>query len=222
MTPVAFIHELLESNTELFQLICAFNGNPQTKNIPDWFPQETTQALLSSPRSRRNLMRISYEKQAPDLPAFYDFRNPRLRLALIEPEILRQLTLWSGAAIQAQTIAKVIDRKTRGEIRTLLGEKGFEWALKRAALFSTLLPPLNLSTGLHPTQAIWQGGQASIQACVSGMPDAFGQRILPKLPKELNWDLTYRVKPETRDATWRFVGRILLKEIAPKWQPCFE
>ena len=222
MTPTHFIHEVLESNLQLFRLICTFNPAPQPEDIPAWFSKEVTAELLESPRARLRLLQLTYRKNAVNTPSFYDFRQARLRLALMDPPTLRTLTLWSGAAVYSPMLAKIIDKSTRTAVQSLLSPEGFSWAIKRAPLLATLTPDLSLGSQLPATQAIWQGGQACIQACLSGMPESFNQRVLSKLPSEVNWNLATRITPESREETWRFVGRILLKELAPQWKPCFE
>ncbi len=223
MTPADFIHELLESNVPLFRLICDFNGSPNAEALPGWFAPKFNEKLLEYPRSRQKLLHLAFEEKNPNkTEAFYDFRNPCLRLALIDAPTLRTLTLWSGSAFMARTIAKVIDKSSHDALQALLGEAGFTWALRRASLLATLRPALTVATELPICDAVWQAGQQCLQACLGGLPDAFSQRLLVKLPSERSWDLSARVPSELRDQAWRFVSRVFLKELTTPWQPCFE
>lgn len=157
-----------------------------------------------------------------------DFRVPRHRLALLEPETLHRLALWCGLTLHRAEVSRLIDRDAVRALREDVGEAGHLFALRRAALYPVARDgaPLEKEDARRSLPERVRGsGFAATAACLADAPPPVAAVLLRTLPEEFSAVLRAAVAaaPQPAEAArrWPLLRMLLFKEVAPAWEPCF-
>lgn len=179
--------------------------------------------LQNSPRGEKRLS--SQILKTFDLGGRFhvDFRETALRLALIDPQSLARLILFTGIALDHQRIRTVIQAREQQTVRACLGEDGYFFALKRAPLLAgsirfSFLPESGEGTpgALAPA---W--GARCLGALFAGEPRALVDRLRLKLPRDFHMDVDPPVSQNIKATVGNLFKKILLREVNPSWAPLF-
>ena len=148
-------------------------------------------------------------------------------MALIGADTVERLCLFFSAAVHAEELSRVIARTQVLELRRRLGADVVTYALKRGryqvsglrapllvpASFGALAERIDLLARALPA-LVGEGWPEELRAlapsCFSapkGMDDA---AFVPSLRRE------------QRTALWFTMKKLLLREVAPQWAPCFD
>ncbi len=155
---------------------------------------------------------------------FWDYAEESRRLALLDAETLAELSLVAGVALHAPEIARVLRREELLNLRAGIGEDLYRYALCRGQyqlgsvrrLFaqSDRSFPLAERCALH--------GNMAARLVATRWPEELANRMflaLPPLPEG-------REAPAFSEAEileiWLALKKLLLKEVAPSWAPCFD
>ena len=221
----AFVQRTLRENRPLYALMHRFNCQPHIH--PDYYsslPQPVTQLLLNSRRGRGRLAHWVMTQREFDAVGFWDFANPRRRLALLQPSELSELIRYVGTAVHANQIARTIDRNSLTQYRETLGEPLYNFAVKRAPLLIRKMPE-GLATPRESNQQIVQWisatGQSCVNFCLRSEPADLRTRMELALPAAEGKELDVEVTEELQESVWNLTKRILLTEIAPQLRSCF-
>ena len=155
---------------------------------------------------------------------FWDYGEESRRLALLDAETLAALSRVAGVALHAPDIARVLRREDLRVLRSGIGEDMYRYALCRGQyqlggvrrLFARLHPSLPLAErcALH--------GSMAPRLLASRWPGALVERFVPQLPPvPEGMEMPAFDEADTRDI-WLALNKLLLKEVAPSWAPCFE
>ncbi len=163
-----------------------------------------------------------------------DVRVPRHRLMLLEPPLLKMLTLWCGLVIHRKEIATIIDRATVLELRKAVGEEGHRFALRRTALLPGVreLPvPQTVKksfeqddTENHLVVRMQKSGEELVSRCLADLPSPLQETLQRLVPQHFAATLATCAKnplPDMSTRHWPLVRTLLFKEVAPQWEPCF-
>jgi len=212
-----FFSETIRRRPALLQAVLAFNGLLDTGSPPEAMhvPGVDANALWASFAARRLL-------KTGQKTGFWDFSDETRRLALLPFSVLDTLGTTFGVAVHAKELALTIDGGRSAALRRELGPDLYAYALERgqyqlgacasvfhgrdAALDLPLRSRLHGWQALKILSAVWP---AELRASIA-FPVFKGQASPP--PK-----LTDRGKT----ALWFGMKKILLKEVAPEWAPCF-
>ncbi|NCC04576.1 MAG: hypothetical protein EOM37_11175 [Proteobacteria bacterium] len=230
-----FVH-IIRHKPELFRSMLAFNGQgaPRPTEVPASLRRIQgldAKTLWANGRARRRLA----DHDAADGPnRFWDFAEESRRLALLPPELLARAVLQFGVALHADELSRLIAREdvltTRGEI----GPELFAYAVQRGrfqagsltGLFGDRNGGLAARIRLHGRQAlalcssVWPRELLDICAVrFTGLAPAFSA---VDAPDNMDTDLDEPLPAEARRAVWFGFKKILLKEVAPQWAPCFD
>ena len=153
------------------------------------------------------------------VPGFWDFEEESTRLALLPEETLHSLTLYFSAAVHAEAITSTLLRSQVLALRETIGEGPCEYALKRGRYqIGSLRPVLTALTqeGSLP-ERILHIAAVSLAIVAADWPSPLREQSVAV--KEVP-DIT-NIPHSQRRALWFIMKKILLREVAPQWAPCF-
>ncbi len=230
-----FVH-IIRHKPELFRNMLAFNGFAGA--LPAEAPASLrriqgldVEALWANNRARRRLAdRGTPEGSAP----FWDFTEESRRLALLPPEILSRAVLQFGTALHADELSRLIAREDVLAARQEISPELFAYALQRgrfqtgslSRLFADGHGSLAGRIRLHGRQAlslccsVWPRELLDICAArFDGLAPAFSATGAADV---IDMALDEAPAAEARRTVWFGFKKILLKEVAPQWAPCFD
>ncbi|MDR2788755.1 MAG: hypothetical protein LBD06_10475 [Candidatus Accumulibacter sp.] len=171
------------------------------------------------------------------------------RLAFLPPPLLARLQLYWNAAVWAEDLARIIERERLARIMARIGPEVYRYAVRRGRFQLGGLRALFRQDGKAEERTGEQAGDDARAGGKTGigqeageaqwLAEGFrrpGERMLAlcvaQWPEELRvaWENRWRrIRPEAPPpvdiarfpALWPWVERILLQEVAPEWQPCF-
>jgi hypothetical protein len=229
-----FVH-IIRHKPELFRSMLAFNGQDgaQPDKVPAKLRRITgvdAEALWTNGRARR---RLADYGSSDGSGRFWDFAEESRRLALLPPQLLARAVLQFGVALHADQLSRLIAREEVLAAREEIGPELFAYALQRGRFQAGSLPGL-FGTGhgglaarirLHGLQAlslcssVWPRNLLDICAVrFDGLTTAFS----PANATDIDSALDETPPAEARRAVWFGFKKILLKEVAPQWAPCFD
>lgn len=219
---------IIQAAPRVFRLIAEFDSQPAAyvhpSRLAGLVPGRLLDAISASRRGRRELSHWLCRHYGLVPVVFAEFSQPRRRLALLEPGVLRRLLTYAGAAIASPEIARAVDRATVSSLKKSLGEEVYCFAVKRApfllgeAIAAPLASPPDASDW---TSRIRLGGCRCLAQCLAGDSAAIHSRVTLKLDAQWPLDFSVGATDEQRQLAWTVLRRILLHEIDPGWSPCF-
>lgn len=238
-----FFTHIITHKPELFQAILRFNGVFPTsapllpETLRDMVGSKAPalwQSLLDTAPARRRL-----SLWQPD-SFFWDFSEESRRLALVEADRLEQTIRCFGAALHGEDLARIIRKDELTLLRDHLGHQTLAYALERGRYqlgsLVDLFRPLHAHLPLQDRIALH--GRLAFEQCLASWPKALKDVSMPRLAHllaskaqgtEHNLDPTdldrvgsdERLKANVRKI-WFGFKKILLREVAAQWAPCFE
>lgn len=185
------------------------------------------------------------EATAPYAPAsgtprvpFWDFAEESRRLALLPAPAVDRLALTFGAALHGNAFAVLVRRDDVLALRTALGEDLYAYGLHRGRYqlggvrrhFSPLRDAERTGEGI--ARRIRTDGLTALGVCIARWPDVLRRRLV--WPDSMSGIISAGVISGTsprwdearRQAAWPDIWfslrKLLLKEVAPQWAPCFD
>lgn len=215
------LKELVQSNAELFSLICIFNTDLariiDPSHISNLVDHHLFEKLCLSKRARQKLSALLLKKFGLEADFCFDFKEPAHRLALLEKPLLKDLLLYAGASYYSGSITHIIQKQEVLELKQGIGEKAYVFALKRAPFLIKSRPelPKNLIGTKATAQNIVKAGQVLFQYCFSGAPFALTERFRLKFDAQLSWKFPKKHDAEKQAQAWNLLHKILTSEIDP-------
>lgn len=236
-----FFTHIITHKPELFQAILRFNGrhpSPTPPPVPEYL-----QVLSPDCAARLWEALVSSTQAARRFPArqpralFWDFSEESRRLALLEPDLLSHAVQLFGAALHAEEAARIIRKDELTALREHIGAQTLTYALERGRyqLGSTadLFRALHVQMPLHERIALH--GRLALELCLASWPrdlrNLCGSRFESLLHTKTPSDEGAPGSPEDdalegiRNSSrkiWFGFKKILLREVAPQWAPCFD
>ncbi|WP_446424038.1 SctK family type III secretion system sorting platform protein [Mailhella sp.] len=228
-----FLEETVRRRPALFEAIVAFNRSQlrsAAASSSHSVCPSMASALFSDARIRRACVSACDTSVTPR--GWWDFSEETRRLVLLSPEQLRRLALCFSAAVHAEELARILDRKQVLELRDLLGDDVFSYAIRRGRyqigslrqVILQYLPAAPLGERLlllaravlllmgeawpDELRRLWVLKLNALDFVSDGLSASAGP--LPQLSRE------------QRRALWFTLKKILLREAAPQWAPCFD
>ena len=166
-----------------------------------------------------------------DNAGFWDFKEESRRMALLPPPLLNDLILKWGAAFCAPILNRII---LRGELEVVdrdIGQPLVDFARGRGRLNLGDLSGIIALTDREVTPEkirpmIVMCGMKAHGICRATWPNPLKTVTDNHLKQELPELFKHRFEPEKVEpphfrAVWFSMKKILLKEVAPEWTPCF-
>ena len=219
-----FLAEIIDQKPALFKAVLHFN-----RHCAPPAPEKLTG--LGKPFAelwhRPDFRRVWPLPSSP-VQGYWNFYEESRRMALLSADIVARLGLFFSAAVHAEELSRVIAREQVLELRRTLGADIMTYALKRgryqvSGLRSLLLVPDSFGSlprriGMLAEIAPALIGQGWPEELRSLAPPAFS------LPQESNDGPVFvpQLRREQRTAVWFTMKKLLLREVAPEWAPCFD
>lgn len=230
-----FVH-IIRHKPQLFRSMLAFNGQGETQPVEApadlrRIPGLDVETLWANGRARRRLA----DYGTSDGPGrFWDFAEESRRLALLPPDVLSRAVLQFGTALHADELSRLIARDDVLAVRGEIGPELFAYALQRGRFQAGSLPGLfgDVHGGL--AARIRLHGRQALSLCCSVWPrdllticavrfDGLAPVFSPaSTANDIDTALDEALPAEARRAVWFGFKKILLKEVAPQWAPCFD
>ncbi|ABM30001.1 SctK family type III secretion system sorting platform protein [Nitratidesulfovibrio vulgaris] len=182
---------------------------------------------------------------APRVP-FWDFAEESRRLALLPAPAVDRLALTFGAALHGNAFAVLVRRDDVLALRTALGEDLYAYGLHRGRYqlggvrrhFSPLRDAERTGEGI--ARRIRTDGLTALGVCIARWPDVLRRRLVwpdsmsgissGNTPDDITADIISGTSPRWDEARrqaawpdiWFSLRKLLLKEVAPQWAPCFD
>ena len=231
-----FLVEALGRRPALFKAMVEFNRAQQDRSDDCALLAslgEVGKALMRDPAVRRA---CSGDKHG-NTRGWWDFSEESCRLVLLSDDELRRLALMFSAAVYGEEMALVLNKAQVIELRSLLGDAVFSYAIRRGRYQIGSLRPFlieNMPEGslterlrllsaavLFAVSRSWPEELRPVwaaklqRAALVGTPPSDGeaasaQTALPPL------------RAEQRRVLWFTLKKLLLREAAPQWAPCFD
>ncbi len=218
-----FFIDVITRKPALFTAILRFNGQAVVEEgtrLPDHarefcagLPEEVLSELAGNPRASRHIYALARNKET-----FWDFAEESRCLALLPPDTLADLARFYGAGLHANDMARTILGRDVAALREGLGDDAYVYAIRRGQyqtlagreLFATRHKDLPMAerAGLH--------GREALGLIMAGWPQILQNRA----PVAALSDIA--TPPDVQRGLWFDLKKILLKEVAPTWAPCFD
>lgn len=229
MNASTWMTSLLGSQPDLYRAICDWNAYPHRWALREWWEEFAPPAALMDllERSRRGRRRLGHHfRRALGLEDMYwDFCDPRRRLALLESPALERLARFAGAAAHAGALAKIVTRDERKTVTDHIGADAYAFALRRGRMVN---PP---STVVQPDAAapslaslIILQGWLWLEACLRDEPAAVRQRFRLKQHRTLELPSSPGESPSTEsqpDHAWTLLQPVLREALSETELRCF-
>lgn len=220
----AALKNLLHNRSEMFHLIHQFNVHPAGYAHPTWLeavaPPALCDRLVKTRRGVSRLSKLLLQHHGLHRSTCYDFEHRWWRLALLPAKVLAQLTFFCGLAALHRQIAVIVDKQTLAQVKACLNQTDYLFAVKRSPLFIGQNHGLALDwDGSSDIGGLArQYGTAYFLSHFHDAPTAVTARLAFKFPRSLPH---MRVRRPAGTNGWQLFKRILIHEIAPRWQTLF-
>ena len=215
--------EIIDKKPILFAAMLRFNGFLPAKdmeNLPDCLAafqnvlsREYLEEVWHHAPSRKHIHRFAPDFTEP----FWDFSEESRCLALLEPETANELALFYGSSLHAPEITRMIMGKELARLREVLGERAHAYAMQRGQYQRPsgreVFAPRHREMPL--AERIMQHGREAFGIIASGWPRALQHRVHAEAPVNMS------VSSDLQRGIWFDMKKILIKEVAPAWAPCF-
>jgi hypothetical protein len=223
----SFLKALVTERHGLLPLIYEFNMRPARYIHGSWIDSIVSPSLfkelMKSLRAEKRLSDMILRRFHLDGEYFFDFEEPRRRLALIDGRHLARLTFLAGIAVNAPRFSKVIERDQLTALKEEIGEEAYLFALRKAPFLTGRMAFVfseDQGSGGPRSHAI-KCGMKCLGACFSADPEALIARLLLKLPEGLGREFDSRDPEIEGKHAWSLLRKVLLQEVEPGWAPYF-
>lgn len=219
-----FFTATLMAKPELLQAMLAFNGLLVSPPLPEelaGFPHAETLWQQAEVRRRFGVCGTAE-------PDFWDFDDEVFRLVFLDANTIKRLALVFGVAAIAPELCHLLRRDEVCAARERLGDALYAYALHRARfqVNADVIPAgLAVPEDSPVDMRAYAVGVGSLLTLTSRWPELLRSRFLlpdaaqtpPSLPVS-----TDDPGADHQNRLWSAVKKVLLKEVAPSWAPCFD
>ena len=219
-----FLAEVITQKPRLFQAMLAFNREFAAPVPAELSSLGGSFAELWNRQDFRRAWRPSTQQTG-----YWNFSEESQRLALLDADTLKRVGLFFSAAVHAEEISHVIAREQVLTLRRELGADVLSYALKRGRYQVGTLRALLLAPGV-PSDL--PGRVRTLAATVlavisSDWPEPLKALAASRLPHVDSSPSSEdsplpQLRREQRRALWFTMKKLLLREVAPEWAPCFD
>lgn len=214
-----FLAEIITLRPPLFRAMLEFNRGSSSAVPEELEPLgKNASALWACTSFRRAWPCLRHEQ------GYWNFSEESQRLALMDADTLRRLGLFLGAAVHAEELSRVIAAEQVRELRRDLGAETCAYALKRGRYQIGSLRSLLLAPSSRGTLAarILELGTAALFLIRADWPEELRTLSEPRFPALAQDAFRPELTRSQRMALWFTMKKILLREVAPQWAPCFD
>ncbi len=220
-----FFSDVMVRKPALFRAMLAFNGvldAPAAPECPaDWGAVPGLDAgTLRAELARRPSPSLAWRLAGPDDEGFWDFADESRRLAFLDADALARLGMVFGVCIHAVEMARIITREQVLALREGLGEPLYRYGIQRGQYQLGGVRQLFLVRDMREPllERVRRHGLLALALCRAEWPPALISRTADVFPEPVE----EAPSPAVRRAVWGGLKKVLLKEVAPQWAPCFD
>lgn len=215
-----FLAETIALRPMLFRAMLEFNRGSSCAVPEALAPFGNKAALLWKTPSFRRAWPVRRKQDE----GYWNFSEESQRLALMDAHTLGRLGLFLSAAAHAEELSRVILASQVHSLRQEIGADVFHYALKRGryqigSLRALLLPPPSLGPLPWRIHAL---AVASLDLVRADWPEPLRSLAAPRFPVAEEPAFRPELTREQRMALWFTMKKLLLREVAPQWAPCFD
>lgn len=228
MTFNSFIKTAIGREDKLFVTIYRFNEmvseyveKSHILSIPNLASQ--WENLIGVKRVQEKLSRLLLRHFNLENRPFYEFEDPRLRIALLDSSTLNELLIYAGAVIYSERISKIVMKKDVMALKESIGDGIYFFAAKKASLLTGFAPKVSMpEEGVAITRdRLFEAGRQCLQMCLVNEDERLLKRLTLKFRSDIEWDFDSEVGEEQKTKAWNYLYKILIKEVKPDIQVCF-
>ena len=140
-------------------------------------------------------------------------------MAFLSAEELERLGKVFGVCVHAAELARIITREPVLALREALGEPLYRYGIQRGQYQLGSVRQFFLSRDVREPllERMQRHGRLAIAICRVPWPAALKERAAENIE-----DAPPSVSPAVQRAVWFGLKKLLLKEVAPQWAPCFD
>ena len=173
--------------------VLAFNYAPAHYIDPSWLEgladakvvKALTEQPLGIPWASRYILNAYGLHGAGDL----QFERPVKKLALLDQKQLTQIVYHAGLALNGPLLRRFIKRQERAAVQACLGERGYQYALKKGPFLAGDLPErfssnfvMDWAATAELKKHIFRTGMRLLGRVFAREPECFKKRLLFKFP----------------------------------------
>ncbi len=215
-----FFSDIITRKPALFRAMLAFNGcldSVAPCRPEEWPVPGLDMDLLVAELSRRGSPVLAWPVAPPE-EGFWDFTEESRRLAFLSGEERERLGSVFGVCVHAAELARIITRDRVLPLREALGEPLYRYGIQRGQyqLGSVRQFFLSLDVREPLLERMRRHGRLALALCCAPWPAALKERVAGAAED------APPVSPAVQRAVWFGLKKLLLKEVAPQWAPCFD
>ncbi len=218
-----FFIDMINRKPALFAAMLRFNGLAVSDGFADLpapvqdlcagLPQKIREDLLRNSLSRRHLYAVPRAVEP-----FWDFAEESRCLALLGPGTLADLARFYGAGLHAREAAQIVLGREVAALRQAIGEDAYLYALQRGQYQA--LVGRELFAARHKDLALFERislhGREALGLITGSWPQPLQNRAAVAALSDIS------MPRDVRRGLWFDIKKVLLKEVAPTWAPCFD
>lgn len=222
-----FFADVLARRPALWQRLLQSDPAAQMPQTPESWREALGSGAdsLSHWLRQRPLIHAPRRQRIAERPeAFWDYAEESRRLALLDADTLAGLGRVAGVALHAPAIAGVLLRDDVLPLRAALGEATYRYALQRGRYqLGTVRRFFQWrDTGLPLPERCALHGHMALRLVSELWPEELSLSFCRRLPALPATVVLPALDEAERHELWRSLKKLLLKEVAPSWAPCFD
>ena len=221
-----FYRNLVSDMPQLFEAVVQFNKSLQEADKMYDFGNNT---ILEEVINRSNRAKAMFSKGGS--VGFWDFEEESRRIALLDVSILKNLIVSWGSALCAPILNRFVRRDDVEILNKSVGSRYLDFARgKGGFILGDLSKMIKLEEQAVDPEKMYsliiKYGMHAYSICSAKWPEPLQSFENKKIEKYLPDLFEYRIQslqvsPSHFRAIWFSMKKILLKEVAPQWTPCF-
>ena len=205
---IQFFSDVMVRKPALFRAMLAFNGEldaPAAWECPaEWDVPGLDAGALCAELAHRSPVSLAW------------------RLAGLDADTLARLGMVFGVCVHAVEMARIITREQVLALREGLGEPLYRYGIQRGQYQLGGVRQLFLTRDVREPllERVRRHGLLALALCRAEWPPALTSRTAHVFPEPV--EEPDPPSPAVRRAVWGGLKKVLLKEVAPQWAPCFD
>lgn len=223
---IQFFSDVMVRKPALFRAMLAFNGEldaPAAWECPaEWDVPGLDAGALCAELAHRSPVSLAWRLAGPEEGGFWDFADESRRLAFLDADTLARLGMVFGVCVHAVEMARIITREQVLALREGLGEPLYRYGIQRGQYQLGGVRQLFLTRDVREPllERVRRHGLLALALCRAEWPPALTSRTAHVFPEPV--EEPDPPSPAVRRAVWGGLKKVLLKEVAPQWAPCFD
>ena len=221
MNTSRWLQSLVVGRPDLYRAIYDWNAYPHRWALPVWLaeaalPPAVVSLLEGSSRGRERLRR-HFTRALGLEQTWWDFQEPRARVALLGAEALLRLARYAGAALHASRLARVIAKEERRALTQRIGEDAYAFGMRSARAANVSV--LKVAAHGNLPEDVDRSGWEVVAACLKPEPVAVHARLRLKVAPEINLPTGEAVALDSAPA-WELMQAVSKEALRPEEARC--